>query len=89
MPAGVEDGILKRLYKFKSGAEISNLERRRLAGTHETRRRDARRTRGLRPTFLAAGQSSNSALKAQEILAERYGVSAGCLERDELQTASY
>jgi pyruvate dehydrogenase E1 component len=54
MPAGVEDGILKGLYKFKSGAEGKK---------HEAH-------------IFGSGPIINSALKAQEILADRYGVSA-------------
>jgi pyruvate dehydrogenase E1 component len=54
MPAGVEDGILKGLYKFRSGAEGKK---------HKAH-------------IFGSGPIINSALKAQEILAERYGVSA-------------
>jgi pyruvate dehydrogenase E1 component len=54
MPAGVEDGILKGLYKFKSGAEGKK----------------------VRAHILGSGPIIQSALKAQEILAERYDVSA-------------
>ena len=54
MPAGVEDGILKGLYKFKTGPEKKK----------------------LKAQIFGSGPIINSALKAQEILAERYGVSA-------------
>ncbi len=54
MPAGVEDGILKGLYKFKSGAEGKK----------------------IKAHIFGSGPIIQSALKAQEILAERYGVSA-------------
>jgi pyruvate dehydrogenase E1 component len=54
MPAGVEDGILKGLYKFKAGAEGKK---------HKAH-------------IFGSGPIINSALKAQEILADRYGVSA-------------
>jgi pyruvate dehydrogenase E1 component len=54
MPAGVENGILKGLYKFKPGPEGKK----------------------LKAHILGSGPIINSALKAQEILAERYGVSA-------------
>ena len=54
MPAGVEDGILKGLYKFKPGAE----------------------NKKLKAHIFGSGPIINSALKAQEILAERYDVSA-------------
>ena len=49
MPAGVEDGILKGLYKFKPGPEGKK----------------------LKAHILGSGSIINSALKAQEILAER------------------
>jgi len=54
MPEGVEEGILKGLYKFKPGPE------------------------GLahKAHILGSGPIIRSALRAQEILAERYGVSA-------------
>jgi pyruvate dehydrogenase E1 component len=54
MPAGVEDGILKGLYKFKPGLEGKK----------------------LKAHIFGSGTIINSALKAQEILAESYGVSA-------------
>ena len=54
MPAGVEDGILKGLYKFKPGPEGKK----------------------IKAHIFGSGPIINSALKAQEILAERYGVSA-------------
>ena len=54
MPAGVEDGILKGLYKFKPGPEGKK----------------------LKAHIFGSGSIINSALKAQEILAERYNVSA-------------
>ncbi len=54
MPAGVEDGILKGLYKFKAGPEGKK----------------------LKAQIFGSGTIIKSALKAQEILAERYDVSA-------------
>jgi pyruvate dehydrogenase E1 component len=54
MPEGVEEGVLKGLYKFKPGPERKKLKAHLL---------------GSGPLLLAA-------LKAQEILGERYGVSA-------------
>jgi pyruvate dehydrogenase E1 component len=54
MPAGVEDGILKGLYKFKPGPEGKK----------------------LKAQIFGSGTIIKSALKAQEILAERYDVSA-------------
>jgi len=54
MPPGVEDGILKGLYKFKSGAEGKK----------------------VKAHILGSGPIIQSALNAQEILSERYDVSA-------------
>jgi pyruvate dehydrogenase E1 component len=54
MPPGVEEGILKGLYKFKAGPE----------GT------------GKKAQIFGSGPIINSALKAQEILARDYNVSA-------------
>ncbi|MGH7951930.1 MAG: transketolase-like TK C-terminal-containing protein, partial [Limisphaerales bacterium] len=54
MPAGVEDGILKGLYKFKPGAEDKK----------------------IKAHIFGSGPIIQSALKAQQILAERYDVSA-------------
>jgi len=54
MPTGVEDGILKGLYKFKPG-------------------QDGKKNKAH---IFGSGPIINSALKAQEILAERYNVSA-------------
>jgi pyruvate dehydrogenase E1 component len=76
MPAGVEDGILKGLYKFKPGPEISKPGS---AGVSPARAKLAGGTPalpGIKAHILGSGPIINSALKAQEILAERYGVSA-------------
>jgi len=54
MPEGVEEGILKGLYKFKPGAMGKK----------------------IKAHILGSGPIIQSALKAQEILAEKYGVSA-------------
>ncbi len=54
MPEGVEEGILKGLYRFKPGPE------RKKHKAH----------------LLASGPIINEALKAQEILADKYNVSA-------------
>jgi pyruvate dehydrogenase E1 component len=53
MPEGVEEGILKGLYKFKAG------EKKR-----------------IKAHIFGSGPIINSALRAQEILGEMYGVSA-------------
>jgi pyruvate dehydrogenase E1 component len=54
MPAGVEEGIIKGLYKFKAGPE---------GPKHKAH-------------ILGSGSIIQSALRAREILAERYDVSA-------------
>jgi pyruvate dehydrogenase E1 component len=54
MPAGVEEGILKGLYRFKAGAEGKKVT------AH----------------IFGSGPIINQALRAQQILADRYGVSA-------------
>jgi len=54
MPEGVEEGILKGLYKFKAGP----------MGL------------GIKAHIFGSGSIMQSALKAQQILAERYGVFA-------------
>jgi pyruvate dehydrogenase E1 component len=54
MPEGVEDGILKGLYKFKAGPDGKK----------------------IKAHIFGSGSIMQSALKAQEILAEKYGVSA-------------
>ena len=54
MPAGVEDGIVKGLYKFKAGYDGAK----------------------IKAHIFGSGSIMQSALKAQMILAEKYGVSA-------------
>jgi pyruvate dehydrogenase E1 component len=54
MPAGVEDGIVKGLYKFKAGYDGAK----------------------IKAHIFGSGAIMQSALKAQVILAEKYGVSA-------------
>ncbi len=53
-PDGIDEGILKGLYKFRAGAQEKNAPRAQLLGS---------------------GSILNEALRAQEILAEKYGVS--------------
>jgi pyruvate dehydrogenase E1 component len=55
MPAGVKDGILKGMYKFRA-SETKNAK--------------------LRAQLFGSGAILREALKAQEILGEKYGVSA-------------
>jgi pyruvate dehydrogenase E1 component len=72
MSAGVEEGILKGLYKFKPGPEIPHP-----ASGHPLPS-DGRGAggEGLKAHIFGSGPIINSALRAQEILTERYGVSA-------------
>ena len=54
MPAGVEEGIVKGLYKFRPGSGGKK----------------------IKAHIFGSGSIMQSALKAQEILAQKYGVSA-------------
>ena len=75
MPPGVEDGILKGLYKFKPGPELpTGSSGRESAPSSQSRLRPA--AAGIKAHILGSGPIIQSALKAQEILAEKYGVSA-------------
>ena len=76
MPAGVEDGILKGLYKFKPGAEISQPGSAGVSPAHTKLAGGTPALPGLKAHIFGSGSIINSALKAQEILAERYAVSA-------------
>jgi pyruvate dehydrogenase E1 component len=75
MPAGVEEGILKGLYKFKAGQEISNRSSGRESAPSSQSRLTSAAT-GIKAHIFGSGPIIQSALKAQAILAERYGVSA-------------
>ena len=68
MHAGVEDGILKGLYKFKPGSAGVSPANKKLAGGTPAL--------PVKAHILGSGPIINSALKAQEILADRYSVSA-------------
>jgi pyruvate dehydrogenase E1 component len=72
MPAGVEEGILKGLYKFKPGPEISPKGRADLPVSQDAQQRAP----AIKAHIFGSGTIINSALKAQEILADRYDVSA-------------
>jgi pyruvate dehydrogenase E1 component len=76
MPAGVEDGILKGLYRFKAGPEISQPGSAGVSPAHTKLAGGTPALPGLKAHIFGSGTIINSALKAQEILAERYGVSA-------------
>ena len=65
MPAGVEDGILKGLYKFKAGPAIPEKGRADLPVGQEARQR----VPTVKAHILGSGPIIQSALKAQEILA--------------------
>ncbi|MBI5387748.1 MAG: pyruvate dehydrogenase (acetyl-transferring), homodimeric type [Verrucomicrobia bacterium] len=68
MPAGAEEGILKGLYKFKPGPRVS--------GSPLPSDGRGVRGEGLKAQIFGSGPILRSALRAQEILADRYGVSA-------------
>ena len=72
MPQGVEEGILKGLYRFKAGPEVSGAGISPASGS-SSHGRDARATKAH---IFGSGPIINQALRAQQILAERYGVSA-------------
>jgi pyruvate dehydrogenase E1 component len=75
MPPGVENGILKGLYRFKAGPENPHPA----SGGHPLPS-DGRGAGGegkkVKAHIFGSGPIIQSALKAQAILAERYGVSA-------------
>jgi pyruvate dehydrogenase E1 component len=85
MPSGVEDGILKGLYRFKAGPEIPHpqpLSHRmgeggRRPGESSPRPSDGKgvRAEGLKAHIFGSGPIINQALRAQEILVDRYNVS--------------
>jgi pyruvate dehydrogenase E1 component len=76
MPAGVEDGILKGLYKFKPGPEISQPGSAGVSPAHTKLAGKMPALLGIKAHIFGSGPIIDSALKAQEILADRYGVSA-------------
>ena len=81
IPKDVKDGILKSLYKFKPtpeirGTPVSDPARPKTDERSTRRVGDRRSSQGLKAHILGSGPILNSALKAQGILAERYGVSA-------------
>ena len=81
MPPGVEQGILNGLYKFKAGPEISGApvsDPARFNAEEQSPRRvgDRRSASRFKAHIFGSGPIINEALRAQNILAERYGVSA-------------
>jgi len=69
MPQGVEEGILKGLYRFKASPHPQPL-------SHPMGEGGRRSGEGLKAHIFASGPIIRSALKAQQILAERFEVSA-------------
>ncbi len=63
MPAGVKDGILRGMYKYRAAADLKSAPK---SGSKKE----------LRAQLFGSGAILNEALKAQEILAEKYGVAA-------------
>jgi pyruvate dehydrogenase E1 component len=79
MPKGMEEGILKGLYKFKPGPEHPQPQPRSHRNGKGGRKPGEGRIRqrpGLKAHLLGSGPILNQALRAQQILADRYGVSA-------------
>ena len=76
MPADVEDGILKGLYKFKTGPEIPQPRSAGVSPAHTKLAGKMPALPGIKAHIFGSGPIIHSALKAQEILAERYNVSA-------------
>jgi pyruvate dehydrogenase E1 component len=84
MPAGVEEGILKGLYRFKAGNphpqplshRMGEGGKKAAADTARSSQGSGAGVEGLKAHILASGPIMNEALRAQQILAEQYGVSA-------------
>ena len=89
MPSGVEEGILKGLYRFKPGPRSADIPVRSNSNSQEARSpshagaaspspvgRERAGARALKAHIFASGPIINQALRAQQILADRYGVSA-------------
>jgi pyruvate dehydrogenase E1 component len=70
MPAGAEEGILKGLYKLRPAPEAAKEAKEKKGGGGKAA---AERPRAH---ILGSGSLLREALRAQEILAERYGVAA-------------
>ena len=73
MPEGAEEGILKGLYRFKAGPQLGGTGVPPVSSSRSSHGRDARATKAH---IFASGPIIRSALKAQEILGERFEVSA-------------
>ena len=96
----IADGM-RRMYRGRRGHFLlPHALQRKLSDAADARRRrgghsqrastnssPARKAKSIKAHIFGSGPIINQALRAQEILAERYGVSRRCLERDELQTA--
>ncbi len=70
MPEGCEEGILRGLYRFRAAPDAEPADARARGG------RGGRAGARPRAQLLGSGPILNHALRAQEILAERYGVAA-------------
>ncbi len=89
MPEGVRDGILKGMYRFRAASDIKPTDTRPDAKTDtKSPNTKSNGTKSkLRAQLFGSGAILNEVLRAQEILAEKYGVAADVLERDKLQVA--
>jgi pyruvate dehydrogenase E1 component len=70
MPEGVRDGILKGMYRFRAAADLKPGDEKS-GGAKATGAKSK-----LRAQLFGSGAILNEALRAQEILAEKYGVAA-------------
>ncbi|MGC2331124.1 MAG: pyruvate dehydrogenase (acetyl-transferring), homodimeric type, partial [Candidatus Acidiferrales bacterium] len=69
MPEGVKDGILKGMYGFRAASELKTPGAKADAKSNGTKSK-------LRAQLFGSGAILNEVLRAQEILAEKYGVAA-------------
>ena len=76
MPPDCEQGILKGLYKFKPGPEISQPGSASASPATTKLASETPALPGVKAHIFGSGSIMQSALKAQEILAEKYCVSA-------------
>src|SRR5436305_2117840 len=75
MPAGAEEGILKGLYRFRPAAEV--VEGNAMEGkVTESKVTESKAEERPRLHIFGSGSLLREAMRAQEILAERYGVAA-------------
>ncbi len=69
MPEGVRDGILKGMYRFRAASELKTPDAKSDAKPNGAKSK-------LRAQLFGSGAILNEVLRAQQILAEKYGVAA-------------